>query len=326
MMFKTEGLLTIIVPCYNGEAYIQRCTASLAGLRDDISVLFVNDGSTDTSAQLIEEWTKTRPNAFLLTKPNGGYATAINFGLEACGSEYVMFLGVDDEIVVDGIHQVAAHLEENRPDILAFTTVKMFDDREHEQVRDLQTVYRKTGYFETDLFSLYEEHTKGVGILFTRDTSRCFKMSCIGKNRYFGKIGVSADGCFSILVATQARSFEFLNVDGYIWHLHTDSVSSRKKTIRSLRDEASVWDAFFSHLQENFPHVAMPLPVVSYAYAYRQVVYALSREDKEYARKHAKKAKTVYRWLLKSRLPFAWRCKLRLSRLCRLWLRLRRRA
>ena len=95
-MNQTTGLLTIVVPCYNGEAYIRRCTKNLESLQEDISILFVNDGSTDASRQMIEEWIRTRPNAFLITKPNGGYSTAINCALEACGSEYVTFLGVDD--------------------------------------------------------------------------------------------------------------------------------------------------------------------------------------------------------------------------------------
>ena len=318
----TGGLLTIVIPCYNGENYIHRCIASLSGLRDDISVLFVNDGSTDSSPQVIEKWISTRPNAYLVTKPNGGYATAINCGLDSCGSDYVMFLGIDDEIVVDSINEIANHLRKNSPDILAFTTTKVFDDRESEQVTDPLTVYRKSGYFEADLFSLYNEQTDNVRILFTRDTSRCFKMSCVGDIRYFGKIGVSSDGCFSILVASRARSFEFLNVDGYVWHLHGDSVSARKKTKKRLLDEIIVWDAFFLYLQQNFPDTPMPSPILSYAYAYWQVVCVLSKEDKVCAREHKKRVREVFGWLLNHRVPFGWRLKLTFPGLYRFWLKI----
>ncbi len=324
-MVKTQGLLTIVVPCYNGEKYIKRCTASLEGLQDDISILFINDGSTDSSPLFIENWISTRKNAFLVTKPNGGYATAINCALDSCGSEYVMFLGVDDELAAESIHQVVERLKLNNPDILAFTTVKCFDDLEGEQAqeKDPGTVYSCNGFFETDLFSLYNEKPEDAAILFERDTSRCFKMSCIGDIRYFGKVGVSADGCFSTLVACNAASFEFLNVDGYIWHLHSDSVSSRKKTKKSMMDEVCVWDAFFTYLQQHIDGT-IPFPIIYYAYIYGEVAYALSKEDKEFARSHIKRSREIAHWLFKRPLPLGWRLKLQFPGMYRLWLCLRK--
>ena len=323
-MCKAEGFLTIVVPCYNGEAYIKRCTKSLEGLQEDISILFVNDGSTDSSRQMIEEWISIRPNASLISKPNGGYATAINCALDACRTEYVMFLGVDDEIVAEGIHKVVSHLKANSPDILAFTTVKKYDDSEAVCEKDPSTVYSADGYYETDLFSLYDERGQDVRILFTRDTSRCFKRSCIGDVRYFGKIGVSADGCFSMLVACKAKSFEFLNVDGYIWHLRTDSVSARKKTKKNLMDKLVVWSEFFSHMQNQYPDIPMPMPIVTYACIYGRTAYLLLKEEKEYARMHIKKAKEVSRWLLRHPLPLSRRLALKFPWAYNCWLQAKR--
>ena len=96
---------------------------SLEGVNpNNVSILFINDGSTDLTQELINRWIKTHSNAYLINKENCGYSSAINTGLNNCNTEYVMFLGVDDELVADGINNICAHLIKNKPDILAFST------------------------------------------------------------------------------------------------------------------------------------------------------------------------------------------------------------
>ncbi len=165
-----EGYLTIVVPCYNAEKYIERCTSSLEGINEDeVAIIFVNDGSTDSSKTMIEQWSKKHPNASLVNRENGGYSSAINTGLDHCQSEYVMFMGVDDELVSPGINMICKELKRNNPDILAFTTTKKFDDTEDQNKKEIDpaTYYENPGIYNMDVYDLFSRLGNDIRILFT---------------------------------------------------------------------------------------------------------------------------------------------------------------
>lgn len=299
-----KKLLTIIIPCYNAELYFERCVLSLERINnDDVSILFVNDGSTDSTRNLIERWIKNHSNSYLINKQNGGYSSAINIALDNCNSEYVLFLGVDDELDADGINNICEHLKKNKPDILFFSTKKIYDDIDGHIIEgeiDSITNYKKPGLYTTDVYSLYTKLRKDTCILFSRDTSRCFKLESIGKTRYFGNTGVSADGCFSSIVACQSRSFEFLNDVCYFWHLHKDSVSGRKKTIEKMEEELFVWFEFFTWITNFYPMKTIPDPIISHFFAYKKIIDILYDEGRiEIASKHEEYVKQFSKQILK---------------------------
>ena len=310
-----KPLLTIVIPCYNAEKYLDRCFRCLEDLdADEIEVLFVNDGSADATEARLKAWMGKRTNARLFSKENGGYSSAINAGLDHCRTDYVMFMGVDDEIVPQGLRRVCAQLRENRPDLLAFTTVKYYDDVRGE-IRcetDSMTRYRNEGFLRTDLLALCRQDQERVWILFSRDTSRCFKTSVIGDLRYFGKTGISADGCFSSLVACRAKSFEFVNETCYYWHLHSDSVSGKEKSVKILTEEADVWKSYLSALPEALPARWLPDPVIYQFIAYHAVIAALRKAGIQTAvREHAACARRFVRWALKN-CDLSWRSRFKL--------------
>ena len=76
--------ISVIIPVYNMENYLRRCLDSLLITKiTNMEVLLVNDGSTDTSEHIIEEYVQKYPNIFKkFNKPNGGQATARNLGLK----------------------------------------------------------------------------------------------------------------------------------------------------------------------------------------------------------------------------------------------------
>lgn len=287
-MHKThmsEKLLTIVIPCYNAEKYIARCVSSLEGLDGkNVSILFVNDGSVDSTKTLIETWIQKHDNAMLISKSNGGYSTAINTGLDNCHSEYVMFMGIDDEIIASGINKICANLQRHHPDILAFSTIKVYDDKEDglQREKEHMTDYERQGFFETDINRICTLLPRESVILFARDTSRCFKMSVVGDYRYFGKTGVSADGCFSSLVAIVSKSFEFVNENCYLWHLHSDSVSSKKKTMAQLTDEINVWNSYFNIITQIAIKTEMPSHLANHIMSYKRACLRLNDRAKSY--------------------------------------------
>lgn len=92
--------VSVIVPVYNVENYLAKCLDSLVGQSlQDIEILIINDGSTDGSGLIIEEYSGKFPGKIkAFTKENGGLSDARNFGLDRTSGEYIGFVDSDDYV------------------------------------------------------------------------------------------------------------------------------------------------------------------------------------------------------------------------------------
>lgn len=99
---NTREKVSIIVPIYNVEEYIERCVNSiLCQTYHNIEVLLIDDGSTDKSSEIINEYGKSDSRVKVYHKNNGGLSDARNFGLIKSSGEYVCFIDADDYIHKD---------------------------------------------------------------------------------------------------------------------------------------------------------------------------------------------------------------------------------
>jgi len=89
--------LTVLVPIYNVERYLDECLASLAAQTfTDFEVICVNDGSTDGSRDIIQTYLDADPRFRVIDKPNSGYGASMNRGLAEARGDYVTILESDD--------------------------------------------------------------------------------------------------------------------------------------------------------------------------------------------------------------------------------------
>lgn len=138
-----QPILSIIVPVYNVEPYLERCLQSCLHQdipQDDYEIIVVNDGSTDGSLAVAEKMADGNGNIKVYSKGNGGASTARNLGLKKASGRYVMFVDSDDylfENVLGGLVQLC---EKNNLDVLCFWTCfdyrKKICDTEHQPFRE----------------------------------------------------------------------------------------------------------------------------------------------------------------------------------------------
>ena len=94
--------VSLIVPVYNAEKYLQRCIDSLINQTyENIEYIFVDDGSNDSSPDILRELKTLRPDIVIISQNNAGVSAARNAGLKICSGEYVMFCDSDDEMLPD---------------------------------------------------------------------------------------------------------------------------------------------------------------------------------------------------------------------------------
>ena len=112
--------VSIIVPVYNVERYIDKCLESLVNQTlEDIEIIIVNDGSTDNSKEIIEKYKKQYNDKIIyLEKQNGGLSDARNYGIPYAKGEYIAFLDSDDYVNIKMYEKLYNKAIENNSDIV----------------------------------------------------------------------------------------------------------------------------------------------------------------------------------------------------------------
>ena len=123
--------VSIIVPIFNVERYLERCMDSLLSqsLRD-IEIIMVDDESPDNCPQLCEEYKAKYPNVKVVHKKNGGLGFARNSGLEVAEGEYVAFIDSDDFVDTDMFQNLYEYGKKNNCDAV-FCGYNIYRDAEH---------------------------------------------------------------------------------------------------------------------------------------------------------------------------------------------------
>lgn len=115
--------LSIIIPVYNVENYVEKCLRSCA--EQDIpseyyEIIVVNDGSTDQSIEIINKTSLNYTNFVIINKENGGVSSARNIGLDLAKGKYIWFVDSDDWIEPSCLGNLISVLDENQLDIIQF--------------------------------------------------------------------------------------------------------------------------------------------------------------------------------------------------------------
>ncbi len=118
-------MFSVIVPIYNVLHYLKAGLASLVHeLTDDLQVILIDDGSTDGSGAVLDEYAKQFPQFEVVHQPNGGVAAARNRGLERARGEYILWLDPDDYVLPGWLGAIRAAVERYAPDMLLFDFVQ----------------------------------------------------------------------------------------------------------------------------------------------------------------------------------------------------------
>ena len=128
--------ISLIVPVYNVERYLERCMDSCARQTLlDLEILCVNDGSTDGSGRILERYAAMDCRFRILNRENGGVSSARNAGLDAADGEWIMFLDADDYLEPDACERVWTESLEEETDIITFGGTFFPDAPETEKNR-----------------------------------------------------------------------------------------------------------------------------------------------------------------------------------------------
>lgn len=132
--------VSIIIPVYNTEKYLADCLDSVLNQTlKELEILLINDGSTDSSLKIMEQYRDNYPDQIrLYSKENGGQATARNMAIPLCRGEYIGFVDSDDYIEPEMYEKMYAKAKETDADYVEcdYVNVKINEAGEQERIAD----------------------------------------------------------------------------------------------------------------------------------------------------------------------------------------------
>lgn len=211
--------LSIIIPIYNVADSLRRCVDSVLAQRiSDCELLLVNDGSTDESGRIADEYAAKHANIRSFHKPNGGLSDARNFGLQHAVGRYVTFVDSDDEVAADTYALLLDALAKHaKYDIIEFTMLQ------------------KPGLPDETLFQPGEHvFDNALDWLAYKGTEHCWVCNKIFKRELFDNVRFPIGKKFEdmlthILLIKQRPCIATVNYGRYIYHYNTEGIAAKDK-------------------------------------------------------------------------------------------------
>lgn len=216
---STIPSLSVIVPVYNVAPYLKECVDSLLSQRfADFEVLLIDDGSTDGSRKLCDDFSEIDRRVVALHKKNGGACSARNYGIDNARGEYIVFIDADD-FVTDSYLD---HLMESESDMV-ITGLQMFGTK-----NDLSMPESRVD-FGIDGLAPHWNTPPVMNYLYCYPVAKRFKVKIIQDNdiRFDESLFFSEDLYFNMRYYCYAETFTELPYADYLYRI-TDITRDEK--------------------------------------------------------------------------------------------------
>lgn len=157
--------VSIIVPIYNVEKYLDRCVISLLNQTyENIEIILVDDGSPDNSPKMCDEYAAGDSRVNVVHKINGGLSDARNAGLEVATGDYILFLDSDDYVELNMIEKLLKVAVTNKSDVVVFGYYADFVDKDESllSTRNFPSINKS---YSLDSFNEIPLNSDMIGLL-----------------------------------------------------------------------------------------------------------------------------------------------------------------
>lgn len=259
--------LSIITPVYNTDKYLSDCVESLLqqGMRtNDYEIIFIDDGSVDNSAMILDEYVSKYPNLLVVHKVNGGVSKARNIALDLASGEYIWFIDSDDFIEKNVLPDIYKLSQCNKPERI-----------------QLNMYHMKSDYFTDEEEKLYEEKRLVPGKRLI--CSAVYRTECINKNKTRFHPELTSNGDLVFGYELRKSIGDYKNVVTYepIVYFYRNNGSSITNTVsfKKLNSSISLSAIMHEHAlndREGFAEYTM----VRYLYYSFNGIFQLPKEER----------------------------------------------
>jgi glycosyltransferase involved in cell wall biosynthesis len=211
-------LFSVIVPVFNVAPYLRRAIDSVLNQNytEEVEIIFVDDGSTDESGSICDEYAKSQVNIRVIHKKNEGLSSARNAGLDIATGEYIVFLDSDDWLDSDALSIFQNALATDKPDLIFFSHRCAFSDGTIKLRSPIEGPFEII--LEIDNFLL-------THLLNIEAWSMVYRRKFLEEKKLrFIKGIFHEDEIFTMQAGCAAKTIINLNYDGYNYFQRSDSI------------------------------------------------------------------------------------------------------
>jgi glycosyltransferase involved in cell wall biosynthesis len=256
-MVMKKPKISIIVPVYNLESYLEDCLDSILNQTfRNIEVILVNDGSIDVSGFICDAYAKKDERVRVIHKEYGGVSSARNIGVKVAKGEFIGFVDGDDRIHEDMYKVLYDLCQKTNSDI---SICKLGREIEGKLINGHGEQFVK----EMDNFEAMKQMFQGEIYRFSL-CNKLFRNSCFSNNTMFPLGRIHEDLATTYLLFSKARKVIYTNYIGYIYVKRENSILTSIYNEKRL-DAYYAWDEILMFTNRYYNRLS---PVVSKCFAY----------------------------------------------------------
>lgn len=261
-------MISVIVPVYNVEKYLERCVKSIAAQTyKDLEILLIDDGSTDKSGKMCDDFQQTDSRIKAFHKQNGGLSDARNYGIEHSAGEFISFVDSDDYIDEKMLETLHRLITENDADLAVCSAMDVFEGKEVTQVKEIKE-------FNLNKVESYKYMLRGDGI--PSACNKLYKRQTVGDVRFpVGKL--YEDGFFTPQILKRVEKTAVTSKPMYYYFRRADSITTKPFRKGDL-DVIEAYDKCVKQVKELCPE-ALPYAEFRYRNAYFNVLDKMLMRD-----------------------------------------------
>lgn len=281
-----DELISVIIPIYNVEEYLNRCVESiLKQTYKNLEIVLVDDGSTDASGKIADKYETIDNRVVVYHKENGGLSDARNYGLDRMKGKYVTFIDSDDYVSSKYVEVLYNSLINNNSDIAIVDTKLVFNNSceeiEPDEIIKEETFERVDALIRTLRVELRQS---AWGKLYK---SEMFRNIRFPKGKLYEDLAI----VFDLLLI--ASNITYVNASLYYYMVRDNSIMQEKFNIRQM-DEVQVIEAAMQRILEEeelqfLEKLCRARRIYSYFVVLRRILYSEEKEHYLEQRKLLKK-------------------------------------
>lgn len=217
--------LSIIIPVYNASIYLQQCVNSILSQADlDIEIILVDDGSSDDSGRICDDFSETDSRVRTFHQPNAGASIARNVGLNHASGEWISFVDADDWVAPNYIRSFKDI--KNKADITFFPIYETYPNGEQK----IRCLPKKSAVSRDDIEQcLFHLKYGNVGDIFGWTVAKFIRSSIIRYNhiRFVPELVFREDEIFTMDVCRYVKSVQVLETPLYNYRILNTGLTSK---------------------------------------------------------------------------------------------------
>lgn len=223
--------VSVIIPAYNSADFLPECLTSICSQTENsLQIIIINDGSTDQTFEIAEQYAKYDSRIHVIDQPNSGVSAARNRGIEAAIGDYLCFIDSDDWVEPHMIETMLNKIEEFNADVLMSGAMVEYRNKDEETLflteeKSISCVVSNRAYFPSHLIS--DSFINLIGFTWNKLYRRQFLDDL--KIRFDSKLSLYEDLDFNVVALTHAKVSVFIP-DSFVHYVQRprDSLVSKR--------------------------------------------------------------------------------------------------